>query len=110
MAKRSTNFNGGAQGSAGDRRNNAEHLASLSEFLGLDPREVAQHIADRVKAAEDACMWRVCWKKRGGMAEDWKHELKPSLREARSRALDLRDRLCIAIVQKKHTDGTWIDA
>ncbi len=108
MAKRSTNFNGGAQGSAGDRRNNAEHLASLSEFFGMDPREVAQRLADRVKAAEDACTWRVCWKKRAG--DTWTEEPKASRQAAIARKYALRDRRYIVIVQTKHADGTWIDA
>lgn len=108
MAKRSTNLNGGAQGSAADRRNNAEHMASLSEFFGMDPREVAQSIAERVKAAEDACTWRVCWKQRA--SDPWTEELKASRKAAYDRKYALRDRRRIAIVQTRAADGTWIDA
>lgn len=39
MSKRSTNFNGGVNGSARDRRNRNKHFIGLMDWLGIDETE-----------------------------------------------------------------------
>ena len=107
MAKQSTNFNGGPNGSANDRRNNAANLLQLCRDLGVDPAGFVQGIASDVQQARDAMRYRVASRKRA--SDEWTIELRPTERDARARWYTLRDRGLQVGLQWRNDDGRWVN-